>query len=124
MKYLILFLFSFTLGAQECPKYKKLKVGEPAPCSGSFFSKKAEEKLKSNYSILEKKNENLNKQLKLSDLEIDLHKSKTTIWEREANNQAEFRKLQKWDYTKGFLMGAGGAILMFFVNSLVIKASE
>ena len=28
----------------------------------------------------------------------------------------------EWNYTKGVLIGTGGAILMFFVNSLVIKA--
>lgn len=124
MKYLIILLFTTNLMAQECPKYKSLDKGESAPCKGSFFSKKAEQKLKDNYSKLEKSNENLNKQLKLADLEVTLHKEKSGIWEKEANNQAEYRRLQKWDYTKGFLMGTGGAILMFFINSLVIKASE
>jgi len=110
--------------AQECPKYKTLKAGETAPCNGSFFSKDAEKKLKDNYSKLEKSNVNLNKQLELSDLEVSLHKEKAGIWEKEAQNQAEYRKLQKWEYTKGFLMGTGGAILMFFINSLVIKVSK
>lgn len=124
MKYLIVLLFATNLMAQECPKYKSLNKGESAPCHGSFFSKKAEQKLKDNYSKLEKSNVNLNKQLKLADLEVNLHKQKSSIWEKEAEVQADYRRQQKWEYTKGFLMGTGGAILMFFINSLVIKASK
>ena len=110
------------LVAAECPSYKSLESGEIAPCRGSFFSKKAEETLKNNYSKLEKTNENLTNQVKLSDLQIELHKEKTGIWKQEAENQSNHRKDMEWNYTKGVLIGTGGAILMFFVNSLVIKA--
>jgi hypothetical protein len=106
-----------TLTLADCPKYQRVNSGTPAPCDGVFFNNQAEQKLANDRAKLER-------DLSLTELQVQNRDQKALIWEAEAKRQADLRKDMEWDYKKGMFVGIAGSILMFFVTSAAIKAAR
>lgn len=125
MKKLILtFLLTTSLAYGTCPAFQRVNQGDPAPCDGAFFNTKAEKKLKDGHSKLTKQNEVLRNNIKLTDLQVKNREEKTKIWKAEAQRQAEERMKLMGNLRTGIIIGVSGTILVFLVNSMIIKASR
>jgi len=124
LRILLTFLLTISLAYGACPTFQRVNQGDPAPCNGAFFNTKAEKKLKDSHSKLTKQNEVLKGNLKLSDLQVQNREEKSKIWQKEAQRQAEERMKLMGNLRTGIIIGVSGTILVFFVNSLIIKASK
>lgn len=124
MKHLIIIWFtllSLNVYSQDCPSYRRVKQGQQAPCDGYFFNKKGEKKVRTDLNTLKQEKEKADRKVELKDLQIKVREQQAKLWEEEARRHAEERRKMEGDYKKGILIGAGGAILLFIVNSLVIR---
>lgn len=113
-----------SLQAVSCPSVLEVQTGYVTECDGVFFNTEAETKIREDHSIQVQKNENLDKQLTLRELQLDVKDKEIAIWEREARSQAEARERMEGDFRKGVLIGVGGTILTFILTSIVIKKSQ
>jgi len=123
-KLILTFLLTTSLAYGGCPSFKRVNQGDPVPCDGAFFNTKTEKKLKDSHSKLTKQNEILRGNIKLSDLQVKNREEKTKIWKAEAQRQAEERMKLMGNFRTGVIVGVSGTILVFLVNSLIIKASR
>lgn len=124
LRLLLTFLLTTSLAFAECPTFKRVKQGDPAPCNGAFFNTKAEKKLKDSHSQLTQENEALKHNIKLTDLQVREKEEKSKIWKAEAQRQAEERVKQRNDLRNGILIGVGGTVLVFVINAMIIKATK
>ena len=124
LRILLTFMITTSLAYGACPTFQRVNQGDPAPCNGAFFNTKAEKKLKAAHSKLTQQNKILKDNLKLSDLQVQNREEKTKIWKAEAQRQAEERMKLMGNLRMGIIIGVSGTILVFVVNSLIIKASK
>lgn len=110
--------------ALSCPAVKEVQTGYVTECDGVFFNKDTEARIREDHSILVQKNDNLNQQLTLRELQLEVKDKEVAIWEKEARNQAKARERMEGDFRKGVLIGVGGAILTFVLTSIVINKSR
>ena len=112
---LILSLLLTNVAFADCPDFRFIDAGEPAPCDGAFFNKEAEQELKRQHSTMKGEIENLEKKLELTELQVGVVQDKAAIFEAEMKRQEEMRKRMEGDFRKGILLGVAGTALAIFL---------
>lgn len=117
MRTIITILLLISTCYAECPKYQRVSKGETVPCNGAFFNNDAEQKLANDRAKLER-------DLELTQLQVQNRDQKAIIWEQEAKRQSDLRESMDWDFKKGMVVGVAGTILLFFATSAAMKAAR
>ena len=116
MKILLIISILFTnLAFADCPNFRFIDAGEPAPCDGAFFNKEAEEELKRQHSTMKGEIKNLEKKLELTELQVGVVEEKANIFKAEMQRQEQMRKRMEGDLRKGILLGVAGTALAIFL---------
>jgi len=116
-------ILSITLSFQAlaCPTFKFVDAGEPAPCNGAFFNRKAETELKRQHSTMKGEIKNLERKLELTELQVKEVQSKASIYEAEMNRQEKMRKELEGDFKRGVLIGVGGTVLAVLLAGMLSR---
>jgi hypothetical protein len=123
MKTLVLtisLLFS-QLTFAECPTFRFIDKGQPAPCDGAFFNREAERKLKDQHSTMKGDIKNLERKLELTELQIEEVQSKSNIYEAEMKRQEKMRKDLENDFRNGVIIGVVGTALSVLLAGMLAK---